>query len=108
MSVALRTTLDAMIKAIVDRAVADMDALVMDGQAKVGALLVADHGGKPGWQPERGPQAEQHAQALNQSPLRVANAPHLSGAFVGSDDGHAFGQFRRAFAYASALLRGDR
>lgn len=43
-TVAERTTLDANVKAIVDTAVADMDALVTDVTAKVGALPTPDHG----------------------------------------------------------------
>ena len=43
-TVAERTTLDANIKAIVDKAVADMAAVVKDAQAKVDALPAADHG----------------------------------------------------------------
>ena len=49
-SVAGRTTLDANIKAIVDKAVIDMAAVVKDAQAKVGALPSADHG-KPSDKP---------------------------------------------------------
>src|SRR5205085_607820 len=37
-TVADRTTLDANVKAIVDKAIADMDALVKDATLKVGAL----------------------------------------------------------------------
>ena len=43
-TVAERTTLDANIKAIVDKAVADMAAVLKDAQAKVGALPAAEHG----------------------------------------------------------------
>jgi hypothetical protein len=43
-TVALRTTLDANIKTIVDAAVADMAGVLKDAQAKVGALPAADHG----------------------------------------------------------------
>lgn len=43
-TVAERTTLDANVKAIVDKAVADMDAVVTDVTAKVGALPTPDHG----------------------------------------------------------------
>ena len=43
-TVALRTTLDANIKTIVDKAVADMAAVLKDAQAKVGALPAAEHG----------------------------------------------------------------
>ena len=43
-TVALRTTLDANIKAIVDKAVADMAAVLTDAQATVGALPAAEHG----------------------------------------------------------------
>ncbi len=50
-TVAERTTLDAKIKAIVDKAAADMDALVKDAQAKVGALPAAGHGTKPAGNP---------------------------------------------------------
>ena len=38
------TTLDADIKAIADKALADMDAVVTGAQSTVGALLPADHG----------------------------------------------------------------
>jgi len=50
-TVAERTTPDANIKTIVDKAVAAMDALVTDAQAKAGALVAPDHGkpsGNPG------------------------------------------------------------
>ena len=43
-TVALRTTLDANIKTIVDKAVADMAAVLKDAQATVGALPAAEHG----------------------------------------------------------------
>lgn len=43
-TVAERTTLDANVKAIVDKAIADMDALVTDATAKVSALPTPDHG----------------------------------------------------------------
>jgi len=43
-TVAERTTLDANIKAIVDKAVADMAAVLKDAQAKVGAVPPAEHG----------------------------------------------------------------
>jgi len=43
-TVAERTTLDANIKAIVDKAVADMAAVLKDAQATVGALPAAEHG----------------------------------------------------------------
>ena len=43
-TVADRTTLDPNVKAIVDAAIADMDALVQDAQTKVGALPTPDHG----------------------------------------------------------------
>lgn len=43
-TVALRTTLDANIQTIVDKAVADMAAVLKDAQAKVGALPAAEHG----------------------------------------------------------------
>ncbi len=49
--VAERTMLDANIKAIVDKAVTDMDAVVKDAQTQVGALPAAEHGkpsGNPG------------------------------------------------------------
>ena len=49
-AVAERTTLDANIKAIVDKAIADMAAVVKDAQAKVGALPSPDHG-KPSDKP---------------------------------------------------------
>jgi len=51
-TVALRTTLDANIKTIVDKAVADMAAVLKDGQAKVGALPAAEHGNKPSGSPK--------------------------------------------------------
>jgi len=51
--VAERTTLDANIKAIVDKAVADMAAVLKDAQAKVGALPAAEHG-KPSDNPGNG------------------------------------------------------
>ena len=44
MTVAERTTLDASVKAIVDKAITDMDALVTEAEATVGALPAADHG----------------------------------------------------------------
>src|SRR5690242_331677 len=43
-TVAERTTLDANVKAIVDKAIAEMDAVVKDATAKVGALPTPDHG----------------------------------------------------------------
>ena len=43
-TVALRTTLDANVKTIVDKAVADMATVVTDATAKLGALPAADHG----------------------------------------------------------------
>jgi len=49
-TVADRTTLDANIKAIVDKAVADMDAVVADATTKVGAPQTPDHG-KPSGNP---------------------------------------------------------
>lgn len=49
-AVADRTTLDASIRSIVDKAIADMDKLVKDAQAKVGALPSPEHG-KPSDQP---------------------------------------------------------
>jgi hypothetical protein len=52
-TVALRTTLDANIKTIVDKAVADMAAVLNDAQAKVGALPAAEHG-KPSDNPGNG------------------------------------------------------
>jgi len=52
-TVAERTTLDANIKAIVDKAVADMAAVLKDAQAKVGALPAAEHG-KPSDNPGNG------------------------------------------------------
>ncbi|HEY8730727.1 MAG TPA: hypothetical protein VIN69_01975 [Candidatus Limnocylindria bacterium] len=52
-AVADRTTLDANIKAIVDKAIADMDQVVTDATAKVGALPSPDHG-KPSGQPGAG------------------------------------------------------
>ena len=52
-AVADRTTLDANIKAIVDKAIADMDQVVTDATAKVGALPTPDHG-KPSDQPGAG------------------------------------------------------
>ncbi len=54
MTVADRTTLDANIKAIVDKAIADMDAIVKDATAKVGALPTPDHG-KPADNPGNKP-----------------------------------------------------
>jgi len=55
-TVADRTTLDANIKAIVDKAIADMDAVVKDATAKVGALPSPDHGGgKPSEKPDNKP-----------------------------------------------------
>jgi hypothetical protein len=52
-TVAERTTLDANIKAIVDKAVADMAAVLTDAQATVGALPAAEHG-KPSDDPGNG------------------------------------------------------
>lgn len=49
-TVADRTTLDAPIKAIVDKAIADMAKVVTDATAKVGALPSPDHG-KPSDKP---------------------------------------------------------
>lgn len=43
-TVALRTTLEANVQTIVDKAVADMAAVLKDAQAKVGALPAAEHG----------------------------------------------------------------
>jgi len=62
-TVADRTTLDANIKAIVDKAIADMDAVVKDATAKVGALPSPDHGGgkpsdNPGNKPSGNPSDE--------------------------------------------------
>src|SRR5207247_11144856 len=62
-TVADRTTLDANIKAIVDKAIADMDAVVKDATAKVGALPSPDHGGgkpsdNPGNKPSGNPSEE--------------------------------------------------
>jgi hypothetical protein len=55
-TVAERTTLDANIKAIVDKAIADMDQVVKDATAKVGALPTPDHGGgKPAENPGNKP-----------------------------------------------------
>ena len=55
-TVADRTTLDANIKAIVDKAIADMDAVVKDATAKVGALPSPDRGGgKPSDNPGNKP-----------------------------------------------------
>ena len=53
-TVAERTTLDANIKAIVDKAILDMAAVVTDATAKVGALPTADHG-KPSDNPGNKP-----------------------------------------------------
>ena len=63
MTVADRTTLDANIKAIVDKAIADMDAIVKDATAKVGALPSPDRGGgkpsdNPGNKPSGNPSEE--------------------------------------------------
>jgi hypothetical protein len=49
-TVADRTTLDANVKAIVDKAIADMAKVVTDATAKVGALPSPDHG-KPSDKP---------------------------------------------------------
>src|SRR5258708_15397046 len=62
-TVADRTTLDANIKAIVDKAIADMYAIVKDATAKVGALPSPDRGGgkpsdNPGNKPPGNPSAE--------------------------------------------------
>jgi len=62
-TVADRTTLDASIKAIVDKAIADMDAVVKDATAKVGALPSPDRGGgkpseNPGNKPSGNPSEE--------------------------------------------------
>ncbi len=57
-AVADRTTLDANIKSIVDKAVADMDKLVKDAEAKVGALPSPERGkpsDKPGGKPSDQP-----------------------------------------------------
>jgi len=43
-TVAERTTLDANVKAIVDKAIADMDGAVKDATARFGALPTTDHG----------------------------------------------------------------
>lgn len=56
-TVAERTTLDANVKAIVDKAVADMDQLVKDTTALVGALPAAEHG-KPSDNPGKKPSAK--------------------------------------------------
>jgi hypothetical protein len=50
-TVAERTTLDANIKTIVDKAVANMAAVLKDAQAKAGALPATDHG-KPSGSPK--------------------------------------------------------
>ena len=62
-TVADRTTLDANIKAIVDKAVADMAQVVKDATAKVGALPSPDRGGgkpsdNPGNKPSGNPSEE--------------------------------------------------
>jgi hypothetical protein len=62
-TVADRTTLDANIKAIVDKAIADMDAIVKDATTKVGALPSPDRGGgkpsdNPGNKPSGNPSEE--------------------------------------------------
>jgi len=60
-TVAERTTLDAPIKAIVDKAIADMDGIVTDATAKVGALPAAEHGkssDNPGNKPSGNPSEE--------------------------------------------------
>ncbi len=62
-TVADRTTLDANIKAIVDKAIADMNAIVKDATAKVGALPSPDRGGgkpseNPGNKPSGNPSEE--------------------------------------------------
>ncbi len=62
-TVADRTTLDANIKAIVDKAIADMDQIVKDATAKVGALPSPDRGGgkpsdNPGNKPSGNPSEE--------------------------------------------------
>ena len=62
-TVAERTTLEAPIKAIVDKAVADMDAVVAAAKAKVGALPSPDHGkpsGSPGKANENKPSESPH------------------------------------------------
>ena len=62
-AVADRTTLDANIKAIVDKAVADMDKIVKDAQAKVGALPSPEHGkpsDQPGGKPSDKPGNDDH------------------------------------------------
>jgi len=62
-TVADRTTLDANIKAIVDKAIADMDQIVKDATAKLGALPSPDRGGgkpsdNPGNKPSGNPSEE--------------------------------------------------
>jgi hypothetical protein len=62
-AVAERTTLDPDIKTIVDKTIADMDALVTDTTTKVGALPAAEHG-KPsdqqGGKPSDKPGNDEH------------------------------------------------
>ena len=62
-AVANRTTLDANIKAIVDKAVADMAAVVKDAQAKVSLLPAADHG-----KPSDKPGSDDHATKPSENP----------------------------------------
>ena len=62
-TVADRTTLDANVKTIVDKAIADMAQVVTDATAKVGALPSPDHGGgkpedNPGNKPTGNPSEE--------------------------------------------------
>jgi len=65
-TVADRTTLDANVKAIVDKAIADMDAVVKDATAKVGALPAPDRG-KPADNPGNKP-SEEHKPSESPKP----------------------------------------
>ena len=73
-TVADRTTLDANIKAIVDKAVADMDKIAKDGAAKVGALPSPERG-KPSDQPGGKPSDQPGGKPSDQPGGKPSDAP---------------------------------
>ena len=73
-AVADRTTLDANIKAIVDKATADMDKLVKDATARVGALPSPERG-KPSDQPGGKPADQPGGKPSDQPGGKPSDAP---------------------------------
>ena len=73
-AVADRTTLDANIKAIVDKAVADMDKIAKDAAAKVGALPSPERG-KPSDQPGGKPSDQPGGKPSDQPGGKPSDAP---------------------------------